>query len=338
MYHCAVLLMLLGMAFPQPLGGVAPLPPSVERSTFAVPTRQDGYVDAGGGVRLYYRVIGRATPDTILVLHGGPGLSSSYIADDIAPVATRYTLIFFDQRGSGRSTLVSDSVALTGERFADDVDAVRRHFRLDRVTLLGHSWGSTLAAMFAIRYPERVRSMLLVGSMAPTRTGNDEVLKNIRAARDTAGQRRLREARTVWYADTASVVKCRAFQVEWFQPFFADPAILRRSRGEFCDGTPEALKNAEGRVGRFTVPSLGDWDWRSALRSVKARTLVLHGTLDVIPPGQARVWAESLPNARLVLFEGVGHFPYLEAPEQFGRALDAFMAGNWPPQAIEPKP
>ncbi len=299
---------------------------------------QEGYVDAGAGVRLFYRVIGNASRDTIVVLHGGPGFTSAYIADDLEPFAKRYTLIFYDQRGSGRSTLVADSAELTGQRFAEDLNAVRQHFRLDRVTLLGHSWGSGLAALFAIQYPDRVRSMLLVGSMSPMRSGLAQVFGRINGGRDSLGQRRLREARTSWYADTGSAAKCRAFQVEWFQPFLPNPSVLQRSRGDFCAGTPEALRNAEGTVGRYTMPSLGDWDWRTALHTVKARTLVLHGTADVFPTDQARAWAAALPNARLLLLDGVGHFPYLEAPERFGAALDAFMAGRWPPDAVVATP
>lgn len=177
---------------------VASLP--LQASQPPVP-QQEGYVDAGGGVRLFYRVLGAAAPDTIVVLHGGPGYSSAYIADDLAPLAARYTLVFYDQRGAGRSTLVSDSAALTGERFAEELEAVRRHFGLGRVTLLGHSWGAGVAA-------------------------------------------------------------------------------------------------------------------------------------DVFPPESARAWAAALPNARMLLLDGVGHFPYLEAPDRFGAAVDAFMAGAWPPGAI----
>lgn len=296
--------------------------------------QREGFLEAGGAVRLFYRVLGAPRRDTIVVLHGGPGFSSAYIADDFAPFAARYTLIFYDQRGAGRSTLVSDSAALSGERFVDDLEAVRQHFALRRATLLGHSWGAGVAAMYAIRYPERVERLLLVGPMSPMRSGLAQVFAAINAGRDSAGRHRLREVRTAWYADTGSAVRCRAFQAEWFRPFVPEPAVLLRTRGDFCAGTPDALRNAEGRVGRFTMASLGDWDWRPALTVVSARTLVLQGSADVFPPESAREWAAALPDARVLLLDEVGHFPYLEAPDRFGAALDAFMAGRWPAGAV----
>jgi proline iminopeptidase len=302
-------------------------------ATPPAPSRQEGHIDAGGGVRLFYRVLGVA-PDTIVVLHGGPGLSLAYLADDLAPLAARHTLILYDQRGAGRSSLVADSAALTGERFVQDLEAVRRHFRLERVTLLGHSWGAGLAALYAIRYPERVQSMLLVGAMPPTRSGLVRAFTALDARRDSAGQRRLRATRAAWRADSGSAAACRAYYVEWFQPFLADPAMLRRTRGDFCAGTPEALRNKMASVDRYVFASLGEWDWRAALRAVRARTLIFQGRSDVFPPSSAREWVTALPEARMLLLDGVGHFPYLEAPDRFGAAVDAFMSGGWPPGAV----
>jgi proline iminopeptidase len=68
-------------------------------------------VDAGGGVRLFYRLVGGGR-DIVVVVHGGPGFTMDYFVDDRAPMAERHTLLFYDQRGTGRSSLVADSSAL----------------------------------------------------------------------------------------------------------------------------------------------------------------------------------------------------------------------------------
>ena len=93
------------------------------------------------------------------------------------------------------------------------------------------------------------------------------------------------------------------------------------AKGDFCAGPPEALRNKVSSVDRFTVASLGDWDWRTALRTVTARALVNHGTADVIPADTAREWAIAMPHSRLLLLDGIGHFPYVEAPERFSAPL-----------------
>ena len=119
--------------------------------------------------------------------------------------------------------------------------------------------------------------------------------------------------------------------VLWFGPFFVDSSALARSKGDFCAGTPESRRNKITAVDRFVFASLGDWDFRSSLRSVTARTLIVHGTADVL--SGERDWAAALPNARLLALEGVGHFPYLEVPGRFFPAINTFLAGGWPPGA-----
>jgi len=66
--------------------------------------------------------------------------------------------------------------------------------------------------------------------------------------------------------------------------------------------------------------------------------LVLHGSQDPIPVSAAKEWAAAFPNARLLLLEGVGHFPYVEAPGAFFPAVDVFLAGEWPKEAQSPGP
>lgn len=297
----------------------------------AVP-KQTGYVDAGGGVRLFYRVDGRS-PRTIVVLHGGPGFTHDYLADDLAPLAASHALIHYDQRGAGRSTLVSDPPALDAQRFADDLEALRRHFGQERLTLLGHSWGAAVAALYALRYPERIERLIVVGGI-PLR--KDELVRSfqrIRTSGDAAWQAQLRERRDVALSAPGDAAACRAFYETWFVPFYGNRAAAGSSKGDFCAGTPESLANKAIHVDRYTLASLGDWDWRPALRAVRAPTLVIHGSADVIAVDSAREWVAALPDARLLLLEGIGHFPYLEAPGEFFAAVHTFANGHWPARA-----
>jgi proline iminopeptidase len=290
----------------------------------------EGFADAGDGVRLFYRTIGTGR-DTVVVIHGGPGLSSDYFADHLSPLAERgHTLLFYDQRGAGRSSLVSDSTALVADRFADDLEAIRRHFGLQRMTLLGHSWGAAVVALYATQRPERVERLLIVSGIPPQRRDLVQAFRALGARLDTISRRQLQEAWETWLADPGDVTACRAYHVLWFVPFYGDAAASSRSRGDFCAGGPEALRNSVNSVGRFTMPSLGEWDWRPVLSGVTAPGLVIHGTVDRLPMEGAREWAAALPGARLLLLEGIGHFPYVEAPETFFAAVDTFLRGGWP--------
>ncbi len=294
-----------------------------------MPAVREGYVDAGAGVRLFYRMVG-ASRDTVVVLHGGPGFTMDYLAADLGPLAARHTLLFYDQRGTGRSSLVSDSSALDGQRFAEDLEAVRRHFGIGRLTLLGHSWGAGVAALYAAQHPERVGRLLVVGAIPARRGELVEAFRSLDVGRDSVTRRRMQEWRETRLANPGDAAACRAYYVLWFIPFFGNTAAADRSKGDFCAGTPEALRNKMASVDRFTMSSLGEWDWTASLRAVAAPALVIHGTADPLPVASARQWAAALPNGRLLLLQGVGHFPYLEVPETFFTVVDEFLEGRWP--------
>lgn len=297
----------------------------------AVPLTE-GYVEAGDGVRLFYRTVGTGG-DTVVVLHGGPALNMDYFGDDLAPLSETNTVVFYDQRGVGRSTLVSDSLALDARRSVDDLEAVRRHLGLEELTLLGHSWGSGVAALYAIRHPERVERLVIVGGIPLQQRQLSQAFRDLSASRDSATQNRLGELREARVADPGDASICREYLALYFVPFFADSTAASRSTGDFCAGSPEALRNQLNNVGRYTEASLGDWDWRPPLRELSVPSLIIHGTADPLPMEAAREWAGVLPNGRLLLLDGVGHFPYVEAPERFFQAVEVFLQGGWPDEA-----
>ena len=299
--------------------------------------RWEGFVSTVDSVRLFTRVVGSGS-DTIIVLHGGPGFTLDYLAPDLEPLAARHTLVFYDQRGAGRSTLVSDSIALSAPRFVEDLEAIRVHFGLSKPTLMGHSWGVGLAALYVQRYSRQVGQLILVDGVPLRRLdliAGFEAMTRARYSTERTEMDRWMEVRRAHPEDAAA---CHAYYRLWFRPFFADPAALSRSRGDFCAGTTESRRNKMHGVDRFTMASVGNWDWRAVMASVPLRTLVIHGTVDPIPLATAEEWAATLPNARLLTLPNVGHFPYLEAPGQFFAAIDTFLTGTWPAEAKPRRP
>lgn len=305
-----------------------PVPAAAPTGSIA-PAIREGEADAGEGVRLYYRLYGSG-PDTVVIIHGGPGFNMEYFAEDLTPLAARHTLLFYDQRGAGRSTLVSDSVGLAAERFVDDLEAIRSHFGLKRLTLLGHSWGAAVVALYAMRHPERLERLLIVDGVPPRRESLIAAFAALDSSRSEGERARMREWMEARRANPGDPEACHSYYLLWFRPFFADSSALSRSKGDFCAGTPESRRNKIQGVDRFTVASLGDWDWRPSLPAVTAPTLLIHGSVDPLPLAGAREWAAAMPNARLLVLDGVGHFPYLEAPEPFFTAVTAFVQGSWP--------
>jgi proline iminopeptidase len=301
----------------------------VHSSTSAqTPEMGEGYIRSSDGVELYYRVSG-TVGDTLIVLHGGPGLDMSYLFPDLGPLAHWHVLISYDQRGAGRSTLVSDTAEVSIDAHVADLEAVRRHFGMDSMALLGHSWGALLAARYAVGYPGRVAHMVLMSPAPPRRTPYMQQLgPNVRAWMDSTTLAEL-EALSAARRDTAQDAQatCHAFWQLFRRGYFADPhdtATLRRMRGDFCTAPGAAIRNGLV-VGPRTWASLGEWDWRNDFADVSAPVLVITGTRDIFDMESMHEWEAAFPNAHLVLLEGAGHYPHLERPDELFSAVRAFL-------------
>jgi len=122
---------------------------------------QDGFLPGTGGVQLYYRVYGGG-PDTVVVVNGGPGLALGYLDQDLAPLANGRTVIYFDARGAGRSTLLYDPALLGMSQQVEDLEALRQFFGIGRMTIVGHSWGAMVAPFYAAQYPQNVDRLVMI--------------------------------------------------------------------------------------------------------------------------------------------------------------------------------
>jgi len=119
-------------------------------------------------VRLFYCKLGGGQ-EFVLFLHGGPGLSIHDGGYFMEPLAKQHTLIMYDQRGGGRSDIVTDPALLSISHFVSDLEALRQHFGIEKMALVGLSWGSGLAAFYADAYPEQVSSIVFLDPRPITR-------------------------------------------------------------------------------------------------------------------------------------------------------------------------
>ena len=106
---------------------------------------KEGHIEVEGG-RVWYRVCGSGDETPLLLLHGGPGAPSYYL-NPLEEISKDRPVIFYDQLGAGRSDRPVDASLWTVERFVRELGEVRRALGLDRVHVLGHSWGTMLGAI-----------------------------------------------------------------------------------------------------------------------------------------------------------------------------------------------
>jgi proline iminopeptidase len=273
-------------------------------------------------IPLYWAEYGPPNAPAILALHGGPGADHAYLLPQLLELSDAFRLIFYDQRGGGRSK-TDDRAPVTWQTHVEDVDAVIREFSLDPATILGYSWGGLLAMLFAIesaggRTQSHVQRLVLVDP-APVnreyrrrfeaefaRRQNSETVARLRTDLASSG---LRETDPAAYRQ-------RAFELS-VAGYFADPTAAH-------DLTPFRVM---GRIQDSVWASLGDYDLTKPglLDSVTAQALVVHGREDPIPLESSSVIARTL-HAPLVVIDGAGHVPYVEQPSEMFAAVRSFLA------------
>jgi proline iminopeptidase len=265
------------------------------------------------GVELFVRRVGRGSP--AVVLHGGPGAHHDYLLPGFDALADGRELIYYDQRGGGRSPVARD-VAVGWTEHVADLEALRVTWGLERLTLAGYSWGGLLALLYAVSHPGRVGRLALV-SPAPAWRAAREQFEGTFARRnlDPAFQEARRQLRESGLRERDPA----AFQQRVFElsvaPYFFDPERAREL-------TPFRVT---GRTQQEVWQSLGDFDLRPRLPELRGiPALVLHGEEDPIPIEAART-AAGLIGAEFHALPHCGHVPYVEAFEAFRTLVGGFL-------------
>jgi proline iminopeptidase len=298
---------------------------------------REGFILTADGVRLFYKVVGSGA-ETLVAVHGGPGNSLTSIEPDLKPLAKNRTVIYYDQRGNGRSDVITDHKKLSISKHIEDLEAVRTHFKLDKMTLLGNSWGGLLIGFYAAAHPERVARLIFHCPASPTQTLLSEMQSEVRRRIDRQynDEQRNRFATVSDFHTWLKATDPRAVCGEFYQMILAvyvfKPESMKLFKGDVCSGSEDAVRNQQ-LVNRQIWRALGSWDLRSSLGAVKAPVLVIHGAADVIPVASSEAWVRAMPNARLLIINGAGHIPQIEQPEIFFGAVETFLKGSFPSDA-----
>ncbi len=286
----------------------------------------EGYIASTDSVRLFYRVAGRGR-DTIIAIHGGPGVDLESIYGDFTPLAEQHVVIFYDQRGAGRSTLPSDPKVLTAAAQIADLDAVRRHFNIDRVILVAHSYGPLLAATYAIAHPEHVRAMVLLGAVPPHRGDFWQRFgRTMNARMDSAQRAKSADANRRLVAGENVREACRDYWAIALRPRVADAASLSRIHSDLCASDPAGIRYGLTKTNGAVMNSYGDWDLRPSLSALQIPTLIMHGEEDAIPMDLVEEWT-LIPKSRLVRVPHAAHMLYAEQPDVVWPEVLRFLNG-----------
>ncbi|HSG08581.1 MAG TPA: alpha/beta fold hydrolase [Longimicrobiales bacterium] len=270
--------------------------------------------------RLFYEVVGQGDP--VVVIHGGPGLDHQYLRPGMDVLASSLSLIYYDQRGTGRSEVDMDSASVNLDAFIQDIDQLRQALGYERITVLGHSFGGLIALGYAFAHPESVRALVLMDTAEPGSRWASETQRSLAASRTPADSAELADlVASPGYEKRDPETMSRIYQVA-FRGTMRDPqrvTDLRLSLGR------RTAQNGPD-VARLLGGSMGDFDWWDRLPGLDVPTLVVHGRFDPLPLAMTEALAKALPQGRLEVLE-TGHFPYVEDPAGLTAAVAGFLAG-----------
>ncbi len=284
------------------------------------------------GTRIYFDVEGAGSvPDGPLmrqkpvcfVLHGGPGVDHTGYKPYLTPLSDLMQLVYIDNRGSGLSAEGPQST-YTLENNVKDVEALRQYLGLDKIVILGQSYGGMTAESYAVAYPENVAGLILITTTANTR-GFERAKKILR---EKGTEEQIRLAEDLWNGTFASNEALGAFMQ-------ATDSLYSYSYQAGLSEAELKLREEEGRRVRPCYQATNE-GFKGALRSfnvveqlkqITAPILIIAGRHDWITPVEDSIEiAEAMPNSQLVIFEQSSHLVMNDEYELFLATVRQFVA------------
>jgi len=290
-------------------------------TAFAAAPQSEGYATVPGG-KVYWRKFGSGAKTPLLTLHGGPGSSHNYLLP-LQALADERPVIFYDQLGCGKADAPEDDGVYTIQRSVDELDAVRAALGLDRVVLLGHSWGALLAVEYLCQGRGKgVERLILSGAMASIPQAIAGFERLFATMPDGWGDKihALEKAGKTGTPEYAELV----------QKFY-DTFVLRVPPSPEVLATLESLgKSPAYRVlngpNEFTiVGKIKDWDRRKDLKAITQKTLITTGEFDEVTLDCHQTLRDGIAGSRLAVMSGCSHLTMNEKPAQYNALLRGFM-------------
>jgi proline-specific peptidase len=283
----------------------------------------DGYIDFKG-YKTYYVIHGdmRSGETPLVILHGGPGYTHYYL-DNLSRLAEGgRPVILYDQLGCGKSDRPYDPKLWTINLFVEELATIREALGLNQISLLGQSWGGTLALEYLFRKPEGVEKLILSSPLLDTKIWVDEARRLIEELPAWAAKiMREHEAKgtTDSYEYKQAYAEFKKRHICRIEPY---PKEMVKSD----NGAGDQVYNAMWGPNETQVKGvLKNWTSLDKIHEIDIPTLFISGKYDEATPKQIDVAHKLLPGSEWVLLDKSSHMANLEEPDKYLEVVEKFL-------------
>ena len=271
---------------------------------------------------LYFSSEGSGKP--IILLSGGPGQTVEYMKEVGALLPPGFRHILLEQRGTGRSqppNLSSDNLSL--RRYVEDLEALREHLKLDRLILVGHSWGGFLAMAYASAFPDRAERLIVIAPSGASPEYQQWLWDNVVSRLHTEDKESLAYWRKAFQRGFDKNAAGSEIVRSYWPGYFYD-----RAKGlAWAAQLPDRFINVA--VAEIMIPALQkSIDIRPGLVRINCPVLIIQGHQDPIGQKPVEEIHSLIKSSTLRYIPKSGHFPWVEQPEPIRTALNEFLTSK----------
>ncbi|MDP4084818.1 MAG: proline iminopeptidase-family hydrolase [Bacillota bacterium] len=281
----------------------------------------EGYIDVTGG-KVWFQKFEQETENTpVIILHGGPG-SSSYSLQGLKDLSEDRPVILYDQLGCGKSDWPTDTSLWKVERFVEELAQIRKALSLEEVYILGHSWGTTLAAAYCLTQPAGVKSVIFSSPCLSAPLWASDQDQN-RKKLPPEIQDILKRCEETGATDSKEYEEATAeFNKRFVCRLDPYPELLKQGSHY---RNPEVYNIMWGPSEFYVTGNLKDFDCTSRLKEITIPTLFTCGRFDEATPESTNYFSSLIPKSQFHVFENSAHMPYLEESEAYLRVIGDFL-------------
>lgn len=280
----------------------------------------EGYINVTGG-KVWYRIVGSGNKTPLLLLHGGPG-STSYYLNPLRELGKDRPVIFFDQLGCGRSDRITDTTLMTLENYTDEVEQVIKALGLNEFYLYGHSWGTTLALEYYLKFPEGIKAIVFSSPLFSTDLWIKDADTLIASLPDSIQQIIKISEENKTYS-SADYQRATAFYYDHFLTRVVQhSADLDSTDKTFGENVYEFMW---GPSEFKATGNLKNYDRVSSLQTIKLPVLLICGEYDEARPTTVKYFQSLIPNSKLVIIKNSGHVTISDNTKDNNKAIAGFL-------------